>query len=276
MTLAHLSDLHFGRIAHPNVVGDLVREVNGREVDLVALSGDLTQRARPAEFRAARAMIDALDPPTLVVPGNHDVYPWWQPIRRVVQPLGRYQRFITDDLMPTHDTGRAAVLGVSTAFGTTIKSGRITRRELRAIQAYFEAREAATFKVLVLHHHLTQMQALGRHDVARQAEEALSVAARSGVDLVLCGHLHVSHIKPVTVDAGQGRIVIASAGTATSNRGRRWHRQTNHYNLITVGEGGFRIEEREYDPDRECFVRDDVTTFERPGTGSEREVGTVT
>ena len=72
--IAHISDIHFGRIAHPEIVDALVRDINAANVKLVVVSGDLTQRAFKHQFKAARQMLDAFDAPTLVVPGNHDVF----------------------------------------------------------------------------------------------------------------------------------------------------------------------------------------------------------
>ena len=43
--IAHLSDLHFGAEI-PDVVAALVEDVARAKPDLVAISGDLTQRAR--------------------------------------------------------------------------------------------------------------------------------------------------------------------------------------------------------------------------------------
>ena len=45
--IAHLSDIHLGRISRPEIVEVVVEEVNALAVDLVVVSGDLTQRARP-------------------------------------------------------------------------------------------------------------------------------------------------------------------------------------------------------------------------------------
>src|SRR5688572_21682491 len=123
MTLAHLSDIHFGRIAYPEIVDGLVEEVNGGEIDLVVISGDLTQRALPSQYRAARKMIDAFTAPTLVVPGNHDVYAWWRFPSRMMRPLRRYREYITDDMLPTFEQDGVAVLGINSAYGRTVKGG---------------------------------------------------------------------------------------------------------------------------------------------------------
>jgi len=261
MTIAHLSDLHFGRISHPGIVEALVGEVNEDPVDLVVLSGDLTQRARAREFEEAQAMLASIGPPTLVVPGNHDVYPWWHPIKRLRTPLHRYKQTITDDLAPTFEADDVAVLGISTAHGATIKGGRITDGDRAAIRDYFADVPDSSFRVLALHHHLTKIRGVGPHDVARQARKTLDAAAGAGVHLILCGHLHVSHTETLTVD--RHRIVVASAGTATSNRWREPTGPVNFYNRITVGADEVAVEERRYMPDETCFVRDGVTRFDR-------------
>lgn len=261
--IAHLSDLHFGRIAHAGIVEALVAEVNSRGDDLVVLSGDLTQRARPSEFEAARAMLSRLEPPTLVVPGNHDVYPWWRPVRRLWTPLRRFQRYVTDDLTPRFVRDGMAVLGINTAYGATIKGGRVGPAARRAIRTFFGGYAEDTFKVLVAHHHLSTLRSLSVHDVARQARRTLDTAAETGVHLILCGHLHVSHVEPLQIVPGERRIVVASAGTATSNRGRSGEGPINRYNVVTVRDDAFRIEERRYVPDDGQFERDRTTRFDR-------------
>lgn len=265
MTIAHISDLHFGRIATSGVVEALVSEINDGGVDLIALSGDLTQRARPTEYEAARAMLDALEPPALVVAGNHDVYPWWRPVRRLWTPLRRYKRYITDDLAPTFDTDTVAVLGLTSAHGATIKSGRFGAADRAALNEYFRDVSPDRFKVLVVHHqlHPTAIGPLRPHPVARQARKTLEIAAEVGVELILCGHLHVSAIKPLEIIPGSPRIVIASAGTATSNRWREPTGPVNFYNVVTVESDAFSVEERRYIPDDDRFVRDSVTRFNR-------------
>ena len=265
MTIAHISDLHFGRIAYPGVVEALVTEINERSVDLVALSGDLTQRARVSEYEAAQAMLRVLDPPTLVVAGNHDVYPWWRPFKRLWTPLARYKQYITDDLAPTFETDEVAVLGLTSAYGASIKGGRLRDADRDMLRQYFRDVPADRFKVLVVHHqlHPTAIGPISPHPVARQAQKTLDVATEVGVDFILCGHLHIPAITPLEIIPGEPRIVIASAGTTTSNRWREPTGPVNFYNIITVQPDTFSVEERRYVPDEDHFVRDGVTRFDR-------------
>lgn len=261
--LAHLSDLHFGKIAHPTIVDALVDELNADDVSLVVISGDLTQRAREVEYQAAAAMLEAIEPPTLVVPGNHDVYPWWKPLKRIFNPLARFKKHVSSDASPQYEADGLAVLGINSAHGRTVKGGRIGRDEQAAVTDFFGPRPQTVFKVLVVHHHLTQIQALGPHDVARKARRTLDRATTAGVDLVLCGHLHISHIEPIEIVPEKHRLVIASAGTATSSRGRRKHRETNFYNVVSVYADHFTVEERRFKTGDKQFFSDHTTRFER-------------
>ncbi|HEX9952665.1 MAG TPA: metallophosphoesterase [Rubricoccaceae bacterium] len=272
-TVAHLSDIHFGKIAHPGIVAALVDEVNAADVGVVAVSGDLTQRARRREFADARAMLDSFRPPVVVVPGNHDVRAWWHnPLDRVWRSTTRFRQTITPVRVPAVESGGVLVVGINSAHGLTVKGGRIRPEALAAMERRFAAAAPDTFRILVVHHHLVRLAALGDHDVARGARRALAVAHRARVDLVLCGHLHRSHVESIEVaprsasDPGH-RIVIASAGTATSSRGRAENAGTNFYNWVTVGEESFSVAERQFDPEAGVFTEARATTFvrNRPG-----------
>ena len=70
--IAHISDLHFGR-TDVELLNPLLAAVNGARPDLVAVTGDFTQRARVSQYREARAFLDRLEAPWMAVPGNHDV-----------------------------------------------------------------------------------------------------------------------------------------------------------------------------------------------------------
>jgi 3',5'-cyclic AMP phosphodiesterase CpdA len=261
--IAHVSDVHFGRITRPGVVDALVADVHEVGADVVAVSGDLTQRALPRQYAAARGFLARFRPPVLVVPGNHDVYAWWRPAGRLMDPLRRYRHYVTDDLTPSLRVGDVSLFGLNSATGWTVKGGHVRPPDRRRMTEFFRGAPPDDFRVLVVHHHLTRVRALGPHDVARNADETLEAAVRCGVDLVLCGHLHISHIEPIEIVPAEHRLVIASAGTATSSRGRRKHRRSNFYNVVTVRPDSFLIEERLFDPGTGAFRTEFETSFER-------------
>src|SRR3569832_2307049 len=122
-TIVHLSDLHFGHIK-PSLIDPLIGIVREVEPDLVAVSGDLTQRARSHQFQQARSFLDALPKPQIVVPGNHDV-PLHNIFARFLKPLTNYKRYITSDLQPTYEDEEVAIVGVNTARSSVFKGGLI-------------------------------------------------------------------------------------------------------------------------------------------------------
>ena len=71
-TIAHLSDLHFGR-HDETVAAYLLASIRQAQPDIIVITGDLTQRGRHRQFAAARAFLARLPKPILVIPGNHDV-----------------------------------------------------------------------------------------------------------------------------------------------------------------------------------------------------------
>lgn len=253
MIVAHVSDIHFGRLSTDYVVPALLDDIKAHKPALVVMSGDLTQRARTRQFRAAADMISRVEAPVMVVPGNHDIPAWYRPWTRLFNPIGRYARHITPELQPTFENEILAVAGINTAHGLTIKGGRVREEHAAFLRTFFKQAPPESFKILVLHHHLVRMNRLGRHDVARSAENALRVIGEEEVDLVLCGHLHQSSVESLPVHDGAHHMVVASAGTATSSRGRGKDRRENLYNLVRVEDDHFVIEERALAPGEKKF-----------------------
>src|SRR5215216_1158767 len=98
-TIAHISDLHFGR--HSLLAArSLSEQLSKMRIDLVVISGDLTQRARRVEFEAAREFLTNINQPRLVVPGNHDI-PLFNVLDRFLKPTVKYDRYISPLGLPS-------------------------------------------------------------------------------------------------------------------------------------------------------------------------------
>src|SRR4051812_16456239 len=130
--IVHLSDIHFGRVDYA-VVERLKEKISEINPHLIVVSGDLTQRARSAQFIEARAFLDALPKPQIVVPGNHDI-PLHNVYDRFIHPLDKYKKFITGDLHPFYADGEIGVIGINTARSLTIKDGRINEEQIAVIR----------------------------------------------------------------------------------------------------------------------------------------------
>src|SRR3954469_2132918 len=265
-TLLHLSDLHFGRI-DPAILTPLVRFIGELNPDVVAISGDLTQRARTAEFIAAREFLAAIPFPKIVVPGNHDV-PLHNLISRFVHRLDRYRRYVTSDLQPIYRDEEIVVAGVNTARALTWKDGRINRRQLAKLRATLEEVPDRT-KIVVTHHPFDlPVGAAGR--VVGRSRLAMKTMADCRVDLFLAGHFHIA-------DTGQTAkrynmpgysAIIVSSGTSTSTRGRG---QPNSFNLIRIDRPNLTIERRVWRPNSALFDVLSIEKFRLSESGWARE-----
>ena len=129
-TIAHISDVHFGR-EDPEIVAGLLASVERAKPDVVVVSGDLTQRAKKRQFRAARAFLRELPKvPQIVVPGNHDVSTT-NLFERAIRPLARYRRYITEDMNPFYEDDEVAIAGLNTVRIAAVKDGRLNLGQVR-------------------------------------------------------------------------------------------------------------------------------------------------
>ena len=248
-TVVHLSDLHFGR-DDPAVVRALIDSVVRIDPDVVAVSGDLTQRARRRQFRRARAFLDALPFPRVVVPGNHDV-PLFNLLARFIDPLRGYRRAIAHDLEPVYRDEGLVVAGMDTTHPSTWKDGRIHQRAVARICGIAQDGDARAVTVLVAHHPF-------------EDQPALEALIGCGVDVFLTGHLHVS---TTTHTASRYRTatrsaVVVEAGTAASTRLRE---QTNAFNVLRLSQAAITVERRDWRP--VGFVTADEQHFLRTPAG---------
>ena len=234
-TILHISDVHFGPPHLPRVAQGVLDFIDRHRPDMVVLSGDLTQRARPEQFRQARAFVDRIPVPALVVPGNHDV-PLYRVWERLFDPYGAYKRYFSPELEPVYRDGEMLIVGINTAFGWTIKDGRIKLSRLLEVAEIFEKTSEPVFKVVVAHHHLIPPPNFGSQQVLGNAYEAIDLFSSVGVDLILSGHLHQAYIGSSEEFYPKGRppVVILHSGTTTSNRGRAGERERNTCNWIRV------------------------------------------
>jgi 3',5'-cyclic AMP phosphodiesterase CpdA len=217
-TVLHLSDIHFGRFEE-RLRLPLLAAAAELKPDLVVVSGDLTQRARAAQFQEAREFLDQLPKPLIVVPGNHDV--------PVYRPLSDYRRYITDDLHPSFGDDEIAALGINTARGWIWKNGRVNLRQLERIRGHFRNVPRGVAKILVTHHPFDLPAHYGRRELVVRASRAMRTVAECGIDLLLAGHFHVAHAGQTS--GGRAAIFVA-AGTLSG----RLRGEANSFNTIRI------------------------------------------
>lgn len=230
--IAHISDLHFGR--HSDAVAEaLLRSINDHQPHVIALSGDFTQRARTAEFAAARDFLDRLPQPKILVPGNHDV-PLFNIFSRFLRPFTKYDLHFATVGQPDnfYTDEEIAVLGVNTARRFTRKNGRVSIDQMQQIAHVLGNVPSGIFKILVTHHPLANPEGAPTLELAGRAVRAVTAVKTAGVHLLLSGHHHRAVSGGNVELEGGGSVLVLHAGTAISTRMRGGG--ANSYNLIEI------------------------------------------
>jgi 3',5'-cyclic AMP phosphodiesterase CpdA len=266
-TLLHLSDLHFGRI-NPATLGPVLEAAKRLSPHLVIVSGDLTQRARPEQFREARDFLAALPKPQIVVPGNHDV-PLYNVFRRFLSPLASYRRYITDDLEPFYQDEEIAAIGINTARSFTFKGGRINEAQVARVRESLCALPPETTRILVTHHPFDLPEGRTEDDLVGRARMAMEEFVACGADVIVSGHLHVFHTTHTAIRyrlPGRSALLV-QAGTATSTRERE---EPNSFNVLRIDRPRISVERHVFESAARGFVLAALEIFERIGESWER------
>ena len=262
-SVLHVSDLHFGRPAVPAQIDAIEAAIRDARFDVVAVSGDLSQRARAGEFQRAKVFLRDAErtSKTIVVPGNHDVM-WWR------APLGlgdesaiydNYRAYVGEELEPVLRVPGVTFVGLNTSQGVRPQTltwnvrdisiiGHLTKQQIEKARTAFEASPAGDARVIVMHHNPVKGELSQRHGL-KHTPKILGAFAEIGVDLVLCGHDHqeavhmVQHTKKGTV--------ISTAGTV-SNRSRGG--RPSSYNVIRISPEELEITTHVWSSEAQDFV----------------------
>ena len=223
--ILHLSDLHFGRV-HDDLIRPLTDAVNSLDPDIVAISGDFTQRARVDQFEEARCFVEGLNPPVVAVPGNHDT-PLDNLVVRFLSPWRRYRKYISSDLEPSVEDEEFLLVGVNTVNRFSWQRGRMSERTIGRVRRAFGGESGERIQIAMLHHPLEHLPEVEKR-LMRGARDAISALGDCGADIVLSGHLHNTRVAPMMA---RPEVLFVQAGTGLSNRIRG---EANMFNLLTL------------------------------------------
>lgn len=206
--------------------------------DLVLITGDLTAQALNSEFDTAR---EALDPvlsafPTLVIPGNHDVYTRGAAkTKRIRSCFGEWMHL---DGPIGHLKGPGyTVIGLDPNRPTGIEaSGRVPEDQLEALEGALNSTPDDQFLALALHYPILdragEVYNGWKHGLVNAAD-LIAVLERTNrrPDLIVHGHIH--HGFHVVLPLEKGPVPIYNCGSS----GYAWlpkQRRAAAMNLYTV------------------------------------------
>ncbi len=222
--IAHISDIHITSSYFVEEWGERVIDIlNESGLDIVIVTGDLTDDGYPHEHDRAKEYIDRIEIENkIVLPGNHDA-----------RNLG-YKIFeeIYGTRFPLYEDEQVTIFGMDST-EPDIDDGHIGRENYREIRNVFEG--GNNFKVLCLHHHLIPIPGTGRErNILVDAGEVLSLCKELKVDLVLSGHKHLPWVWRLE------EMFLINAGTACTRRLKG--RSHPSFNMMRVHKGKFEME----------------------------------
>lgn len=250
--LFHISDIHFG-LEDRRALDWVAQCISREKPDAVAITGDLTMRARHREFSAACHWIKVLDVPVTVEVGNHDL-PYFNLIERFIDPYRRF-RSIKGVLERELPIPGAKIVPLKTTARAQLRlnwsKGTVGKAALGQTLAAIDALPHGTRAIVACHHPLVEAGTRGKA-LTRGGNHALAELARRNVLAVLSGHVHDAFdlIHPTA----NGPVRMIGAGTL-SQRVRSTPPSFNELTLdgdnITV-----RVRNLEHVPTRDMLIDD--------------------
>lgn len=241
--LFHVSDLHFG--CEDRVALDWFRErVAAEKPDAIALTGDLTMRARTREFDACCDWILSLDAPVTVEVGNHDL-PYFNLIERFFTPyrrIRRIERLVEREL----DLSGVSIVPLKTTARAQLRfnwsRGWVGPRALARTCTAIHALSNRQTVFVTAHHPLVEANTRGKA-LTKGGERALAALARAGVTAVLSGHVHDPF--DLVKETANGPIRMIGAGTLS----KRIRSTPPSFNQLTIEDGAVAVKVRTFGED---------------------------
>lgn len=215
LKIAHFSDMHCGDLRFDReLMNNCIEIINAEKPDLVVLAGDLTLEGYREQFEEAKGHLDRIScPHKMVIAGNHDCRNvGYIHFEELIGPRSSALRFSHSGACSIGLSEEVEVVAVDSN-KPDVNDGEVGRHNYEFIAREFSA--GATFKILVLHHHLVHIPGTGRErNIVWDAGDVLSVLRETKVDITLSGHKHVPYVWPLA------RMYLITSGTASTHRTR--------------------------------------------------------
>lgn len=244
MKIAHLSDLHIGAIVSPLLYHALVSDLRKVSPQLLAVSGDITDRGRVQQYRQAKRFLDDIGVPYVTTPGNREIaasafWEWIFPscaMHRYEQYFGPADRAVR--VFEHEDTAIIAVNSVSSLPSWPGALSRSTRYWLRETAP----RLLQSTKILLLHHPVLPVirsSSYWAHALS-DAGAILEICSETGIELILQGHKHRSMVCQVNLPQKSARVAVSAAGAPLAFG---WDPA---YNVIALNHSSLEIQVRSF------------------------------
>ena len=218
--LLHLSDTHFGT-ERPEVCEALLGLAHKLKPEVIVLSGDITQDATQAQFRAAAQFVQQLPRAALLaLPGDHDL-PTSPLTSRLLSPYRRYCQMFGNDLEPSLDLPGWQLTTVDSTRRWRQRHGTLSSTQTSRVARRLQQAHPGDWRIVVTHHPLVVNRPEDAVDRPWGHARALECWSAAGMDVVLGGHTHTPFVAAAPLVAANGHCSwLVQTGTAVSRRTR--------------------------------------------------------
>jgi len=178
---AHVSDTHIG--GAPTSVTDLentVKDINANpDLKFVIITGDITEFGADAELREAKTILDSLNKPWYIIPGNHDGN--WS------ESGANSFRTVFGAETTTFQYGGFLFAGTACGPNMRMGPGQVPHEDIVWLDSLLHHLPKPDMPIIYLNHY-------PQDSAQNNWYEAMDLLKQHNIQLVLCGHGHSNHL----------------------------------------------------------------------------------
>ena len=219
----------------------VMSEIKKKEINHLAITGDLVNLATTPEIIAARQWLEQNCPveTTSLVPGNHDAYV----PGAFNRAMKEWKPWVTGDLDIGADVfpymqirGPVAIIGLSTSNATMPfrATGKFSKKQAdAAIKLLNEAKQRDLYRIILIHHP-PYKGATHRMKRMYGMDHFSHMLDQAGADLILHGHTHLN--TRFDMASAHGKIPAIGISSATQTHGDK--KPVAGFNLFEISKQG--------------------------------------
>jgi len=175
---AHVSDIHIGNETSIEDLRRTVKDINANpNLQFVVLSGDITEFGADTELKTAKRILDSLNKPWYIIPGNHDMN-WSE------SGGNSFRRVFGSETFAFKHNGYL-FLGTNCGPNMRMGPGQIPRENLVWLDSVLKVTPATTPVIFVNHYPIDS--------ALNNWYEIINRLKTHNIQLVICGHGHSNH-----------------------------------------------------------------------------------
>lgn len=175
ITFVHLSDTHIGSGSGADDLRRTVKDINeNAAIEFVVITGDITEFGSDLEIKLAKQILDSLNKPWHIIPGNHDGN-WSENGANTFKKVFHNETFV-------FKAGKYVFLGTHCGPNMRMGPGQIPRENIVWLDSVLKTIPDNTPLIFVNHYPMD--------DGLNNWYEVLDRLKQKNIQLLLCGHGH--------------------------------------------------------------------------------------